>query len=329
MMDLHNTVLPSITNSSSLMMGLVPSSFPNLNKHLRNEILSIQSIPSSPQQLQPTFGTVVIGKGKVPRKAPGNLQLGGLVQSKLQEYVNAKSKMVKSSIVTDIYFAIQEACFREGGPAFVRYDGHGYMVVTESVAREKITSKFRDCLHDRYKSSSKNKVAKRRLANEKKTAKERKRIHIQGQDLLKLAVRRSSSSSQQLDTTKKIIRPLPQARTSLIEQQQQQQNKTLNYVPELPMSSIIQQQQNNIQISRHSSQLQMSSLIAQQQQIKIQNMRLVASRQLQRVDTFVAPMFEFLVPVDNSVFDTPLPALDCASTSSTSDDSDGFRIDVV
>jgi len=326
------------------MMGLAPS-FPNLNKDLRNEILSIQSIPSvsSPQQVQPTFSTVVIGKGKVPRKAPGNLRLGGLVQSKLHEYVNARSKMVKSSIVTDIYFAIQEAFFREGGPAFVRYDGRGYTVVIEAVAREKITSKFRDCLCDRYKSSSKNKVAKRRLANEEKTAKERQRIHIQGgQDVVKLAVRRSSSlssssSSQRLDTTKKIVRPLSQARTSSI--QQQQQNKTLNYnyVPELPISSIIQQQQqqqqNNIQINHHlPSQFQMSSLIAQQQQIKIQNMRLVASQQqFPIVDTFVAPMFEFLVPVGNSVFNTtPLPALDCASTSSISDDnSDDFRIEVV
>lgn len=134
---------------------------------------SAVALPSSSASLTsmifPTASTVVIGKGSVPKKATGNHNLRVLVREKIPEYVNAASKMVKSSIVTDIYFAIEEACLKEGSSApFVRYDKKGYQRSSESIAREKITSTFRDSLHDKYKSSTKSKVARRRLANKKK-----------------------------------------------------------------------------------------------------------------------------------------------------------------
>ena len=159
-----------------------------------NEMLSSQQFqPStvssttteSSSTIVPTESTVVIGKGSVPKKAPGNRKLRALVQSKVNEYVNARSKMVKSSIVTDIYFFIEESCLKEGNsPPFVRYDKDGYTRSSESIAREKITSTFRDCLHDKYKSSSKNKVAKRRLVNKKKAEKKRETLRLAQQQQL-------------------------------------------------------------------------------------------------------------------------------------------------
>lgn len=158
-----------------------------------NEMLSSQqfqpstvsSTSESSSTIVPTESTVVIGKGSVPKKAPGNRKLRALVQSKVNEYVNARSKMVKSSIVTDIYFFIEESCLKEGSsPPFVRYDKDGYTRSSESIAREKITSTFRDCLHDKYKSSSKNKVAKRRLVNKKKAEKKRENIRMAQQQQL-------------------------------------------------------------------------------------------------------------------------------------------------
>lgn len=89
--------------------------------------------------------------------------------------MDAKSKAVKSSIVTNVYSSIQETCFREQGVivgAFLRYDHGFYTIASESAAREKISATFRDCLSNKYKSSSKNKVAKRRLANKERTAAE-------------------------------------------------------------------------------------------------------------------------------------------------------------
>lgn len=141
--------------------------------HPSSSVVDLPSSSASPTSMVfPTASTVVIGKGSVPKKATGNSNLRNLVREKIPEYVNASSKMVKSSIVTDIYFAIEEACLKEcSSAAFVRYDRKGYQRCSESIAREKITSTFRDCLHDKYKSSTKSKVARRRLANKKKAEK--------------------------------------------------------------------------------------------------------------------------------------------------------------
>lgn len=79
---------------------------------------------------------------------------------------------MKSSIVTNVFSSIQETCFREQGAVegvFLRYDHGFYSIASESAAREKISATFRDCLSEKYKSSSKNKVAKRRLANKERT----------------------------------------------------------------------------------------------------------------------------------------------------------------
>lgn len=146
---------------------------------------AVSSSLQSSSVIVPTASTVVIGKGSVPKKAPGNRKLRALVQAKVNDYVNARSKMVKSSIVTDIYFFIEESCAKEGdSPPFVRYDKDGYTRSSESIAREKITSTFRDCLHDKYKSSSKNKVAKRRLVNKRKAEKKRETLRLAQQQQL-------------------------------------------------------------------------------------------------------------------------------------------------
>ena len=141
------------------------------NQNFCDGIIASTTVSSSPisPTILPSASTVVIGKGRVPKTATGNHKLRALVLAKVPAYVNARSKMVKSSIVTDIYYFIEKACLKEGSsPPFLRYNKCGYTRSSESIAREKITATFRDCLCDRYKSSSKNKVAKRRLRNMKK-----------------------------------------------------------------------------------------------------------------------------------------------------------------
>jgi len=144
-------------------------SFPTSSLSSSAETTSQNSAVSASSRITPTESTVVIGKGSLPKKAPGNRKLRDMVRDRLQEYASANSKIAKSSIVTDIYFVIEESCRREGCPTpFLRYDRNGYSQISETLGREKITSTFRDCLSDRYRSSSKNKVARRRLENQKK-----------------------------------------------------------------------------------------------------------------------------------------------------------------
>jgi hypothetical protein len=157
------------------------------------------------------FNTTVIQIliGKIPKNAPGNIHFRNLVGDRLQEYVNAKSKAVKSSIVTNVYSSIQETCFREQGAvegAFLRYDHGFYSIASESAAREKISATFRDCLSNKYKSSSKNKVAKRRLANKERStaaaaAAEGKTKQQQKQQQLQKQVSSLSYGSMMMNTT--------------------------------------------------------------------------------------------------------------------------------
>jgi len=229
-MNSQNTAFPKYTGSTF---------FGQQNQNNYNDLIASQyfqpssapqpstvssSTPSS-SMIIPTASTVVIGKGSVPKKAPGNRKLRALVQEKVPEYVNATSKMVKSSIVTDIYFAIEEACLKEGNsPPFVRYDKDGYTRSSESIAREKITSAFRDCLHDKYKSSSKNKVAKRRLVNKKKAEKKRETLLLAQQKQLDILKKELLQIRQADECTSSSPAMVPSA----YPQQQQQQQQVFN-----------------------------------------------------------------------------------------------------
>ncbi|KAL3914659.1 MAG: hypothetical protein SGILL_006014 [Bacillariaceae sp.] len=80
----------------------------------------------------------------------------------IDAYSTASSKSVKSEIVSDIYAEIVNKCPQ--GQAFVKWDGENFWPVMENQARDKIAGRLRDVLHDKYRSSSKAKVAKRRQA---------------------------------------------------------------------------------------------------------------------------------------------------------------------
>jgi hypothetical protein len=148
-------------------MNVTINSFKQLTSAaLRNELYSMRTIPLHKTQktlLPPTFKplpySVVIGRGKEPANATGNRRLTIFVKLQLQNYTKAKSRQEKSVIVSNVLETVQEAC---PGGAFVKFDGRNWWEVDDNTAREKIGSMFRDCLHSRYKSSTKAKMAKRR-----------------------------------------------------------------------------------------------------------------------------------------------------------------------
>jgi hypothetical protein len=132
------------------------------------KIAAIQQLDIFPKEHQSTLPSafkplpysVIIGKGRQPRQAIGNRRLRTLVESQLANYSVAKFRKDKGCIVSNIIHAIKESC-PEG--AFVKFDGQRWWEVSESTAREKVSATFRDMLSDQYKSSTKNKVARRRV----------------------------------------------------------------------------------------------------------------------------------------------------------------------
>lgn len=138
-----------------------------------------QRLPSS---FTPHAYTVIIGKGKMPQQASGNQRLKVIVQSFMEQYGNSNksdAKVNKSYLVSRVFYTIQEACHPHPEAAFVRFDGQHWWEASQKSARDKIAGTFRDFLHSQYKSSTKNKVAKRRaISQAKKTPKRKNRLTI-------------------------------------------------------------------------------------------------------------------------------------------------------
>jgi hypothetical protein len=112
-----------------------------------------------PEIFEPSPYTVIIGKGNLPAQALGNRRLKVLVRNQLETYF-AATKTDKTVIVSKIIDAVRESC-PEGG-AFCHFDGQQWWEADDQKARYKVSATFRNGLEDKYESSSKNKVAKRR-----------------------------------------------------------------------------------------------------------------------------------------------------------------------
>ncbi|KAL3927680.1 MAG: hypothetical protein SGBAC_012982 [Bacillariaceae sp.] len=188
---------------------------------------SKQCLPAS---FQPLADSVIIGKGKMPAQASGNKRLRELVDMQLQNYANAKYKRDKTFIVTNILHKIQDLC---PVGAFVKFDDERWWEVSDRISREKIACMFRDSLSGQYKSSNKNKVAKRRAQRAmKRTA----ALQKQGETI--------QNQQQQQQQQQQQIQMPSQGQSSLEQQQQQRQ----------------QQQQSLEQPVLFSSQPQMTSV---------------------------------------------------------------------
>lgn len=119
-----------------------------------------------PSTFQPSINSVILGKGNVPKNAPGNKQLRHIVSNHVTEYSSIECRRGRAMIVRSIVEHVRELCRPFGGGAFVKYEQGKWREVNHTATREKVTSVFRDFLHDQYKSSTKNKVAKRRARKE-------------------------------------------------------------------------------------------------------------------------------------------------------------------
>lgn len=146
-----------------------------------------------PSDFEPNEYTVILGRGACA-DSDGNRKLKLLVQTYLQQYLDAPDKLGKSLIVTRVLEVVREASPRA---AFVKYEKGHWVDVGERTSREKgkllgclprlwllcehlltrlfailsllVGSMFRDCLGDKYKSSAKNKTA---IRAQKKLAKQ-------------------------------------------------------------------------------------------------------------------------------------------------------------
>ena len=121
-----------------------------------------------PLDFKPGPHSVVIGRNRDAKNAAGSKRLKTIAAGLLQEYADANTKPEKSEIVTRIFNMIEEVCPSGGFVKFSQEHGR-WIRATASSAREKIGYVFRDLLADRYRSSSKSKMARRRKRMEEES----------------------------------------------------------------------------------------------------------------------------------------------------------------
>jgi hypothetical protein len=129
-----------------------------------NKAKKIDETLPLPLEFEPTPYSVIIGRGKSFNDAVGNQRLRVIATSFLSKYTKATTKNEKTQIVSNIVDMVQVACPR--GAAFIKLVNGRWWQVDTLTAREKVGYVLRDLLSDKYKSSSKAKVAKRRIQRE-------------------------------------------------------------------------------------------------------------------------------------------------------------------
>jgi len=124
-----------------------------------------------PSTFAPSENTVIIGKGRAPREAPGNKKLQALVIAQVSTYSQCQERKVRAGIIRSIMETVAETCSdAEGDVPFAKFDGQRWWRVDETTIRENISAAFRNKLSDKYKSSTKHKSAKRRTLKAMKLA---------------------------------------------------------------------------------------------------------------------------------------------------------------
>jgi hypothetical protein len=112
-----------------------------------------------PKEFRPTPYSVQCGRGKSCRTSVGNRRLQIIGSMSLQKYSTARNKYEKSIIVSDIISTVKAAT--NGRGAFIRFQNGRWWEVEELIARERVGSVMRDNLHDKYRSSTQSKLARR------------------------------------------------------------------------------------------------------------------------------------------------------------------------
>eukprot|EP00980_Cylindrotheca_fusiformis_P013688 scaffold3515_cov126-Cylindrotheca_fusiformis.AAC.37 len=119
-----------------------------------------------PSDYVPGEYTVLCGRSKEYATSTGNQHLKSLIDKHLKGYSQARGKVRKSAIVSEIMRNVRAVCPE---PTFVKFEDDGWWEVDNAFAREKIGCMFRDALHPQYRSSTKAKFARKKAQSSSTT----------------------------------------------------------------------------------------------------------------------------------------------------------------
>jgi hypothetical protein len=166
--------LTVVSPKMPVLIGSRPALNEERNDYSNSYCCSVSKLPQRNRKLPPNFrlspNTVVLGKGKGPKEASGNMRLQELVRDSLDKYIGS-GRHGKMLVISKIIEQIQSENTNhnvQATPAFVRFQNNFWWEVTEKECRVKLSATFRDLLSDKYRSSSKSKVEYRRQQRQHK-----------------------------------------------------------------------------------------------------------------------------------------------------------------
>ena len=113
-----------------------------------------------PEDFSPSNYSVICGNKKKYFDSTGNRRFRVICTMHADEFMKAESKHEKSFVVSTVMKTLRSAC---PVGTFVTFEKGRWWEVSKRTAREKVGTFFRDLCGPAYKSSSKNKVAQRKM----------------------------------------------------------------------------------------------------------------------------------------------------------------------
>ena len=117
-----------------------------------------------PVHFVPSDDCVLCGRGKACKEAEGNRRFKYIVNTKLDEYLAAASRLDKTELIDQVISQVRQNCGGAGGFIKQHPDTQRWYEVGDFLAKEKTAQQFRDALHEHYSSSNPSK----RVRNRKK-----------------------------------------------------------------------------------------------------------------------------------------------------------------
>ena len=123
-----------------------------------------------PENFEPSDKNIICGNKRKYFESKGNIRFRSICKMFTNDYHSAPTKVEKSAVVSQVMAILREDCPDGGTYIFVTPQGGRWYAVSERTSREKVGTFFRDCLADTYKSSAKNKIAKRKQVKQDRSS---------------------------------------------------------------------------------------------------------------------------------------------------------------
>ena len=159
----QSSYYPNIITSSNIIYS---SQTPMSKKvSIVTGVTAEKEMTTLPEDFVPSPFDVICCRGRKAKTHPGNIYFQSLIQQNVEKYANAKDKITKTVIVSEIIDKIRERTTIDDGTvlggSFVKQTGGQWFDIGEVNARERVGQNLRDQVKGKYKSSATSKRRKR------------------------------------------------------------------------------------------------------------------------------------------------------------------------